>query len=396
MTRSTVIANEQVVDAHRTGRSFLEVHAGDIITAQARETADRLNIQLLDHPLEKPPHFRPDGITSMRRILYRRHPAWVPPRRHRSICPEKLEKLVIVGVGGVGANTAHLCVNLKLARHIVLIDVLPGLAESTALDLEHARGLTRASIQISGGQDMGLVADADLVIVTAGQPRTPGMKRLELIGSNARIIRSVGTVIADIAATSVVIVVSNPLDEMTCLMCQVTGFPRNQVLGMAGTLDSCRYRIALAAAAGVNVADVEAIMLGSHDEAMVPVVSRATICDRPLTEFLDPEQIQACRDRTVSAGASVVALRKKGSATIAPAHAIVELIDHIRGAIPGPVPVSVLLSGEYGIEDSVVSVPCILGRSGVLEIVELPLQDDELDALRTSARAVRERLESSP
>ena len=296
----------------------------------------------------------------------------------------------------MGANTAHLCVNLKLARHIVLIDVLPGLAESTALDLEHARGLTRASIQISGGQDMGLVADADLVIVTAGQPRTPGMKRLELIDSNARIIRSVGTVIADIAATSVVIVVSNPLDEMTCLMCQVTGFPRNQVLGMAGTLDSCRYRIALAAAAGVNVADVEAIMLGSHDEAMVPVVSRATICDRPLTEFLDPEQIQACRDRTVSAGASVVALRKKGSATIAPAHAIVELIDHIRGAIPGPVPVSVLLSGEYGIEDSVVSVPCILGRSGVLEIVELPLQDDELDALRTSARAVRERLESSP
>ena len=394
MTRSTVIANEQVVDAHRRGRLFLEIRSGDIVTAQARETAEQLNIQLLDHPVEAAAYHRPDSATEMRRILYRRNPAWEPPRRRLNNEARQMKKLAIVGIGGVGANIAHLCANQGLAEQIVLIDVMPGLAESTALDLEHARGSTRTSVKFSGGESMDLLTDADLVIATAGQPRTPGMSRSDLLEVNSRIIRSIGSAISDLAAQSIVIVVSNPLDEMTHLMLQATGFERERVLGMAGTLDSSRFRDALAQAAGVDASDVEAITLGSHGDEMVPIVSKATIRERPLADFLTPQQIEACRDLTISAGAAVVALRKKGSATIAPAHATVELINHIRGAIAGSVPVSVLLRGEYGIEDTVLGVPCILGASGVLDIVELPLSADEMTALQDAAHAVQARLET--
>ena len=390
MTRA-VIANEQVVDAHRRGRQYLEIRASDIITAQARDTAAQLNIQLLDHPVEKPAIYRSDATTAMRRVLYRRSPAWEPPQRVRMDNPRKLDKLAIVGVGGVGMNVAHLCANHDIADQLALVDVLPGLAESTALDLQHARGSTRGSLEISGGESMRLMADADLIVATAGQPRTPGMSRAELITVNERIIRGIGERIAESAPNAVVITVSNPLDEMTHLMLQATGFPRERVLGMAGTLDSSRFRNALAKAAGVQTADVEAITLGSHGDEMVPIVSKATIRERPITDFLSPTQIDDCRAETIAAGAAVVALRKRGSATIAPAHATIELIDHLRGALAGPVPVSVMLNGEYGIHDTVLGVPCVLGATGVLDIVELPLSEDELAALHAAATAVQGR-----
>ena len=390
----TVIANEQIVDAHRRGRQYLEVRSGDIITALARETAEQLNIQLLDHPIETPSQYRPDAATEMRRILYRRNPAWKAPTRRRNPNPDRIERLAIVGVGGVGGNIAHLATNHDLAEQIVLIDVLPGLAASTALDLDHSRGSTRTSVQVTGGESLDLLTDAQIIVVTAGQARTPGMSRSDLIEVNSRIIRSVGTAIADLAPQSIVIVVSNPLDEMTYLMLQTTGFPRERVLGMAGTLDSARFRNALAQAAGVSAADVEAVTLGSHGDEMVPIVSKASIRERPLADFLTEEQIEACRDQTVSAGAAVVALRKRGSATIAPAHATVELIDYIRGAHAGAVPVSVLLKGEYGIEDTVVGVPCELGKSGVLNIVEMQLTEAEQKALQDASNAVKARLEA--
>ncbi len=395
MTQSTVIANEQVVEAHRRGRQFIEIRSGDIVTAQARETAERLNVQLLDHPVESPAYHRLDGTTAMRRILYRRNPTWEPPQRKLNTNARILDKLAIVGVGGVGANVAHLCVNQGLAKYVVLVDVLPGLAESTALDLEHSRGSTRTSVHVSGNENMRLLVGSELIVVAAGQPRAPGMSRSDLIEVNSRIIRGIGTTIADLAPQSIVIVVSNPLDEMTHLMLQATGFPRERVLGMAGTLDSARFRNALAMAADVDAADVEAITLGSHGDEMVPIVSKATIRERPLTEFLNQEQIQACRDQTIAAGGAVVALRKKGSATIAPAHATVELINHIRGAISGSVPVSVLLEGEYEIDDTVLGVPCELGQTGILNIVEMSLSADELAELQKAASAVHSRLEKN-
>ena len=388
---SCVIANEQIMNAHRRGQLHVEIPPRAIITAQARETAERLGIKLLDWPVEKPAVPRVDGAVSMRRILYRRHPGWKPPQRRLSDCSPALNRLAVVGVGGVGMNVAHLAANRNVAEEIALIDVLPGLAESTALDLRHTRGSTRSTARITGGESMNGLVDSELVIVTAGQPRTPGMSRSDLLSVNGRLIRSIGESIASLAPASIVIVVSNPLDEMTYLMLRTTGFPRERVLGMAGTLDSARFRNALSRAAGVPVTDVDAITLGSHGEEMVPVVSKASIRDRPVGEFLSGEEIDACCQQTVSAGADVVALRKKGSATIAPAHATMELIDSIRGATSGPIPVSVLLNGEYGIEDTVLGAPCELGRSGVLNIVEMALSADELSSLQYAAAAVQAR-----
>jgi malate dehydrogenase len=189
-----------------------------------------------------------------------------------------------------------------------------------------------------------------------------------------------------------VVVVTNPLDEMTMEVFRATGFPRERVIGMAGTLDSSRFRRSLARAAGVDPADVDAFTFGSHGDEMVPITSQATIKGRPLGESLSDAAIQACVKDTVSGGGQVVALRKTGSATLAPAHATVEVLDALRGARAGAIPVSVVLDGEYGIEGTVVGVPCLLGPTGVVEIVELPLPEAELAALRAAAAAVATRL----
>ena len=195
--------------------------------------------------------------------------------------------------------------------------------------------------------------------------------------------------IAAHAPDAIVLVVTNPLDEMTDAALVATGFPRQRVLGMAGTLDSSRFRYYLAVAAGVTPADVSAFTLGSHGAEMVPITSLATIAGKPIRTVLDEATIaRAVRD-TIEGGAAVVSLRRTGSATIAPAHAILEVLDGIRGARAGPIPVSVRLEGEYGIEGVVVGVPAVLGRSGVIEVVELNLAQEELAALRASAEAVR-------
>ena len=197
------------------------------------------------------------------------------------------------------------------------------------------------------------------------------------------------------AQNAVVIVVTNPLDEMTVEMLRSTGFSRNQVLGMAGTLDSSRFRQALALKAGVPVADVEAITLGSHGDEMAPIVSQSKIRGRALTDFLSDEAIAECVKDAVTGGGQVVALRKTGSPVLAPAHAIVEVVDHMRGARAGTVPVSVMMEGEYGVEGVVLGVPCQLGLSGLLDVVELPLTDGERGQLGAAAEAIRQRLEGS-
>lgn len=388
----SVIANEHIQDAHRRGRVFVEVMPGDIVTAQARESAELLNIRLLDHPVEKPALVSTDGATAMRRVLYRRHPGWEPPRRQSVENARRISRLALIGAGGVGMNVAHLASNENIANEIALIDVLPGAAAATALDLQHARGATRSATQIVGDTSMKLAADAEVVVVSAGRPRTPGMSRADLRTINGRVIQSIGEQLSNLAPNCVVIVVSNPLDEMTHLMLQATGFPRERVIGMAGTLDSARFRNELAAVSGFPITDIDAVTLGSHGDEMVPIVSKAKIRERPLREFLNSRQIRECCERTISAGAAVVALRRSGSATLAPAHATMELIEHIRGAKVGSVPVSVMLNGEYGIQNVVLGVPCELGRSGVLRIVELALNDDELTGLRRAAQAVRTRL----
>lgn len=391
MSQGRVIGTDTVEDARRRGRLIVEVMPGDIVTALARESAERLGLKLVDGPIEMPKPPRTDGATSMRRMLYRRAPKWQAPSR----APRKarrLGKIALIGAGGVGGNIAHLAAMADMAQEITLIDIAPGMAAATALDLNHTSGITGAACRCMGGESLEMVAGAEVVVVTAGRARGPGMTRADLIDVNARVIRQAGEAIRSAAPEAVVIVVTNPLDEMTVEMLRATGFPRERVLGMAGTLDSSRFRHALAQAAGVDPGDVDAITLGSHGEEMAPIPSRATIKGRPLEVFLSADQIEACVQDAITGGGQVVALKKMGSATIAPAHASIELIDHMRGARTGPVPVSVMLEGEYGIDGVVLGVPAHLGAGGLVKVEELRLTQDETAALTTAAEAIRTRL----
>ncbi|MGI9421497.1 MAG: lactate/malate family dehydrogenase, partial [Geminicoccaceae bacterium] len=246
MTGGRVIGAEHVEDARSRGRLTLEVLPGDIVTALAEETAARLGLKLVDGPLPKPAVIRTDGATALRRGLYRRSPKWVAPvpRAERGV--RRLGKLALVGAGGVGGNIALLLSQADIAREIALIDITPGLAEAMALDLDHASGMSRMNTEVVGGSNLDLMDGADAVVVTAGRPRGPGMTRTDLIDVNRRVIHGVAEAVKSNAPNSVVIVVTNPLDEMTSEMLLATGFPRERVLGMAGTLDGSRFRHALA------------------------------------------------------------------------------------------------------------------------------------------------------
>ena len=387
-----VIGSEHVTEASAKGRKSFELLPGDIVTPMARESAGRLGVQLVEGPLEKPSVSKTGGAISMCRVLHRRSPKWISPRPAAVRGAGRLGKLGLIGAGGVGASIAHLAANNDICDNVALVDIVPGLAESVALDLNHASGISRCRTKATGGSDLALIEGSDVVVVTAGRPRTPGMSRADLIDVNRRVIHAAAEAIRSFAPSAIVIVVTNPLDEMTIEVLRATGFPREQVLGMAGTLDSGRFRNALAEAAGVTCADVEAIALGSHGDEMAPITSLARIKGRPLGVFLSTEKIDECVRDAITGGGRVVALRKTGSATLAPAHASIELIDHIRGARVGPAPVSVQLDGEYGIKGVVLGVPCHLGRGGLLSVVELPLTEEELRALRNAGDAMKKRL----
>ena len=392
MSDKRVIGAEQIEDARGRGRIVFEVLPGDIVTDLAHETAQRLDIRLVEGPIELPSFPQTDGNTALRRGLYRRAPKWVAPRKAIAGNPRRFTKLALVGAGGVGGNIGHLAANADMADEIALIDIVPGSAEATALDLNHASGITGTRSRATGSEDLAAVSGAEVVVVTAGRARAPGMTRADLIDTNSRIVHGVAEAIKTQAPEAIVIVVTNPLDEMTVEMLRATGFPRTRVLGMAGTLDSSRFRRALAQAAGVTPADVQAITLGSHGDEMAPITSAARIKGRPLDIFLSAEQIQACVTDAVTGGGQVVALRKSGSATIAPAHATIEILDHIRGARTGAVPVSVMLEGEYDISGVVLGVPAFLGRSGFLGVQDLKLSAEESSALHHAAQAIRTRL----
>lgn len=392
MSSPRVIGTELIEEARQRGRIVFEVLPGDIVTALAHETAARIGIKLVDGPLEKPSPAQTDGKTALHRGLYRRSAKWIAPAKTPRPRARRFAKLALIGAGGVGGNIAHLAANADLADEIVLIDIAPGIAAATALDLNHTSGITGTKSRCIGGEDLGLVSGADVVVVTAGRARSPGMSRADLIDVNTRVIRAAAEAIRTQAPNAVVIVVTNPLDEMTVEMLRATGFPRERVLGMAGTLDSSRFRNALAMAAGVAPSDVQAITLGSHGDEMAPINSLAKIKGRSLDRYLSPAQIAACTKEAITGGGQVVALKKSGSATIAPAHASVELLDHIRGAKIGPVPVSVMLQGEYGIDGVVLGVPAHLGQSGLIEVEELRLSDSETAALHAAAEAIRTRL----
>jgi malate dehydrogenase len=386
-----VVGEAEVREAIRRGRRKLVVSEDALLTPQALESAEALGVEIQRGAVQPSP-VGTDPARAIRRTLLRRNPRWVAPSAHRGLTPTRFGRLGFIGAGGVGATTAHLAACADMADEIVMIDIVPDVAAAVALDLEHASGITGARTSGRGGTGMELVAGCDAIVITAGRPRTPGMDRSALLEVNGGVIRSAAEAVAQYAPEAIVIVVTNPLDEMTHEFWAASGLEPRRVIGMAGTLDSSRFRHEIARAAEAQAADVEAITLGSHGAEMVPVTSTATVRGRPLVDVLPAAEIERCVKRTIDGGAAVVRLRRTGSAIYAPAHATLELLDAIRGAKAGPVPVSAMLAGEYGIDGVFLGVPAVLGRDGVIEVVEQNLAAGELESLRSAALAIRARL----
>ncbi|MCS7264876.1 MAG: malate dehydrogenase [Armatimonadetes bacterium] len=298
-------------------------------------------------------------------------------------------KIAIVGAGMVGSSAA-----LKMAQKelgdIVLVDIVEFVAEGKALDMAESSPLDGFDVALIGKtNDYSVIKDSDVVVITAGVPRKPGMTRMDLLMTNAGILETIANHVRELAPNSVVIVVTNPLDVMTYVAWKVTGFPRERVIGQAGVLDSIRMRYFVALELGVSVKDVQAMVLGSHGDQMVPLPRYTTVSGVPITELLPPDVIERINDRTRKAGTEIVNLLKTGSAYYAPGAAVAEMVEAIVRDKKRLMPCSVLLKGEYGLSDVFIGVPIILGKSGVEKIVELKLTEEELKALHQSAEEVR-------
>ncbi|MDP8955940.1 MAG: malate dehydrogenase [Actinomycetota bacterium] len=298
-------------------------------------------------------------------------------------------RVTVVGSGFVGATTAMRVVQKGLADDVVMIDIVEGLPQGLALDMRQSAPIEGFEPNIRGTNDYADTAESDVVVITAGLPRQPGMTRMDLLEKNAAIVRDVVEQCAAVSPDAILIVVTNPLDEMTYLAAEVSGFPRERVMGMAGVLDSARLRAFIAEELNVSPAKVEAMTLGSHGEAMVPLPRHATVEGRPLTELVDEGTLDRLYQRTRDAGAEIVAYLKKGSAYYAPSAAIAQMVNAIAGDTREVLPVCAWCTGQYGIRDVYVGVPARLGRGGVEEIVELDLNGDETAALREAAEGIR-------
>jgi len=298
-------------------------------------------------------------------------------------------KITVVGAGHVGMITAQKCAEKELAREVVLIDVVEGRPQGIALDINQAAAVEGYSSRVLGTNDPAATADSELVIVTAGKPRTPGMSRSDLLAVNGKIVESVARYVRERSPEALVIVVTNPLDPMTALMKAKLGFPARRVLGMAGVLDGARFSWFLAEAAGVSVADVDAMVLGAHGDSMVPMPRCSTIHGVPVGEVLDKAKVAALAERTKNGGAEIVNLLKSGSAFFAPASSSVAMAQAILRDEKRLLATTCLLNGEFGIEGVYVGVPAVLGRSGVERIVEVPLDTEARIAMQKTVGAVQ-------
>jgi malate dehydrogenase len=300
-------------------------------------------------------------------------------------------KVTVVGSGFVGATTTMRVAQRGLADEVVMVDIVEGLPQGLALDMNQSSPVERFEPVVRGTNDYADTAGSDIVVITAGLPRQPGMSRMDLLGKNAAIMRDVAGRVRDASPEAVLIVVSNPLDEMTYLAGEVTGFPRERVIGMAGTLDSARLRYFIAVEVGVSPSAVEAMTLGSHGESMVPLPGHATVEGKPLRDLVDEETLERLYQRTRDAGAEIVGFLKKGSAYYAPSASVAQMVNGIAGDTGEVLPACVWATGQYGIADVFVGLPARLGRGGVKEVVELELDDPEVRALREAAEGIRER-----
>jgi malate dehydrogenase len=298
-------------------------------------------------------------------------------------------KVTVVGAGNVGATVAQLLAEKELAD-VVLVDIIEGLPQGKALDLLEAGPVERYDCRLTGSNSYEPTADSDLVVITAGIARKPGMTRDDLLQTNAKIVGGVTDEVAKRSPGAILLVVSNPLDAMTHLAWKRSGFPADRVLGMAGVLDAARFRTFIAQELNVSVESTFAFVLGGHGDTMVPLPRYSTVAGIPITELLPPERVEALVKRTRDGGAEIVSLLKSGSAFYAPGAAVVEMVEAILKDKRKILPCCVRLTGQYGIADLFVGVPVKLGRRGVEEIMEIRLTAEEAGALRRSAEAVRE------
>lgn len=299
------------------------------------------------------------------------------------------KKVTVIGAGNVGATAAMHLAEKELAD-VVLIDVIEGVPEGKALDLLEAAPIERHDARITGvSNDYSNAKDSDIVIVTAGIPRKPGMSRDDLLSTNMKIMDSVVKNVSAVAPEAVMIIVSNPLDAMCHVALEASGFPRNRIIGMAGVLDSSRFRAFIAMELGVSADNIHAFVLGGHGDTMIPLPRYSTVAGIPITELMSKEKIEALVKRTRNGGAEIVNLLKTGSAYYAPASAAVEMAEAILKDKKKILPCSAYLEGEYGINNLFVGVPVKLGENGIEEIIEIKLTDNENIAFNNSADSVQ-------
>ena len=301
-----------------------------------------------------------------------------------------VEKITVVGAGNVGATTAQRLAEKALARQVVMVDVVDGVPQGKGLDQWESAPIEGFDSRVIGTNDYAASAGSAIVVVTAGIARKPGMSRDDLVKTNAGIVKQVAEQIKRTSPNAIIIMVSNPLDVMAYVALKVTGFPRHRVIGMAGVLDTARYRSFLAEALDVSVRDIQAMVLGGHGDTMVPLISYTTVSGIPVTQLLDRAKLDAIVDRTRTGGAEIVKYLKTGSAYYAPSAAAVQMCEAIVLDQKRVLPCAAWLEGEYGMSGLFLGVPCKLGKGGIEQILQVELTGDERTALAKSADAVRE------
>jgi malate dehydrogenase len=301
-----------------------------------------------------------------------------------------VNKITVVGAGNVGATTAQRVAEKELARTVVMVDVVEGTPQGKALDQWQSAPIEGFDSRVIGTNGYDETAGSDIVIITAGIARKPGMSRDDLLNTNAGIVKQVSEQIKQSSPNAILIVVSNPLDVMCYVAKQVSGFPRERVLGMAGVLDTGRYRAFLAEALDVSVRDIQAMVLGGHGDTMVPLISYTSVSGIPITQLMDKATLDAIVTRTRNGGAEIVKYLKTGSAYYAPSSGAVQMAEAIVKDQRRILPCAAWLQGEYGMKDLFLGVPCKLGRNGLEKVIEVELTADERAALEKSAEAVRE------
>jgi malate dehydrogenase len=300
-----------------------------------------------------------------------------------------MQKITVVGAGNVGATAAQRLAERELAREIVMVDVADGIPQGKALDQWESAPIEGFDSRVTGSTSYDAAAGSEVFVVTAGIARKPGMSRDDLLKTNAGIVRSVSEEIARVAPDSIIVMVSNPLDVMSYVAMKASGFPRARVIGMAGVLDTARYRSFIALELDCSVEDIQALVLGGHGDTMVPLVSYTAVSGIPLSQLLPQDRIEALIERTRKGGAEIVAHLKTGSAYYAPSSAAVQMVEAIARDKKRILPSAAYLQGEYGHDDIFLGVPCKLGAGGLQEIIEVDLTDEERSALAQSAEAVR-------